>query len=76
MHDAMTLENRGVPTVVLCTDPFLNSAFRHANTFGRKDFRPLGFPHPLGGLKPEAGGGPGPRTGAGGHRDADDVLAV
>ena len=49
----MTLENRGVPTVVLCTDPFLNSAFRHANTFGRKDFRPLSFPHPLGGLKPE-----------------------
>ena len=49
----MTLENRGVPTVVLCTDPFLNSAFRHANTFGRKDFRPLGFAHPLGGLKPE-----------------------
>ncbi len=49
----MTLENRGVPTVVLCTDPFLNSAFRHANTFGRRDFRPLGFPHPLGGLKPE-----------------------
>ena len=49
----MTLENRGIPTVVLCTDPFLNSAFRHANTFGRKDFWPLGFPHPLGGLKPE-----------------------
>ena len=49
----MTLENRGIPTVVLCTDPFLNSAFRHANTFGRKDFRPLGFPHPLGGLTPD-----------------------
>ena len=49
----MTLENLGVPTVVLCTDPFLNSAFRHANTFGRRDFRPLGFPHPLGGLPPE-----------------------
>ncbi len=49
----MTLENRGIPTVVICTDPFLNSAFRHANTFGRKDFRPLGFPHPLGGLRPE-----------------------
>ena len=49
----MTLENRGVPTVVLCTDPFLNSAFRQANTFGRKDFRPLGFPHPLGGLAPD-----------------------
>ena len=49
----MTLENLGIPTVVLCTDPFLNSAFRHANTFGRRDFRPLGFPHPLGGLTPE-----------------------
>jgi len=48
----MTLENLGVPTVVLCTDPFLNSAFRHANTFGRRDFLPLGFPHPLGGLTP------------------------
>ena len=49
----MTLENLGIPTVVLCTGPFLNSAFRHANTFGRRDFRPLGFPHPLGGLAPE-----------------------
>ncbi len=49
----MTLENLGIPTVVICTDPFLNSAFRHANNFGRRDFRPLGFPHPLGGLVPE-----------------------
>ena len=49
----MTLENLGIPTVVLCTDPFLNSAFRQARTFGRPDFRPLGFPHPLGGLTPE-----------------------
>ncbi len=49
----MALENLGIPTVVICTDPFLNSAFRHARTFGRGDFRPLGFPHPLGGLTPE-----------------------
>ncbi len=49
----MTLENLGIPTVVLCTDPFLNSAFLQARTFGRPDFRPLGFPHPLGGLTPE-----------------------
>ena len=46
----MELENRGIPTVVICTDPFLNSAFRHARTFGRPEFRPLGIPHPLGGL--------------------------
>ena len=54
MHDAMTLEGKGIPTVVICTNPFLNSAQVHARTFGRTDFRPVGIPHPLGGLKPEA----------------------
>jgi hypothetical protein len=54
MHDAMTLEGKGIPTVVLCTDPFLNSAHVHARTFGRDGFLPVGIPHPLGGLKPEA----------------------
>ena len=54
MHDAMTLEGRGIPTVVICTNPFLNSARIHARTFGRTGFRPVGIPHPLGGLKPEA----------------------
>ena len=46
----MALENRGVPTVVICTEPFLDSALRHARTFGSKDFHPLGMAHPLGGL--------------------------
>jgi hypothetical protein len=46
----MTLENRGIPTVVICTQPFLNSAHVHARTFGRPGFRPVGIPHPLGGL--------------------------
>ena len=54
MHDAMALENRGIPTLVICTTPFLNSAFTHARTFGRKGFSPLGIPHPLGGITPEA----------------------
>ena len=49
----MALENRGVPTIVICTDPFLNSAYRHANVFGRKGFQPLGIPHPLGGITPD-----------------------
>lgn len=52
MHDAMTLEGKGIPTVVICTNPFLNSAHVHARTFGRTGFRPVGIPHPLGGLKP------------------------
>jgi len=54
VHDAMALENRGIPTIVICTDPFLNSAYRHAQVFGRKGFQPLGIPHPLGGITPEA----------------------
>jgi len=53
MHDAMTLERRGIPTVVICTNPFLNSAHVHARTFGRTGFRPVGIPHPLGGLQPQ-----------------------
>jgi len=49
----MALENKGVPTIVICTDPFLNSAYRHASVFGRKGFQPLGIPHPLGGITPD-----------------------
>ncbi|MFB3120435.1 MAG: hypothetical protein ACE1Y2_07910 [Stenotrophomonas maltophilia] len=50
----MELENRGVPTLVICTEPFLNSAHSHARAFGRQGFQPLGIPHPLGGITPEA----------------------
>jgi len=50
----MALENLGVPTIVICTEPFLNSAYRHAKVFGRKGFQPLGIPHPLGGITAEA----------------------
>ena len=53
MHDAMALENLGIPTVVVCTEPFLDSALLHARTFGRPNFQPVPIPHPLGGLKRE-----------------------
>ncbi len=53
MHDAMALENRGVPTVVVCTSPFLDSAHIHARMLGRSGFQPVVIPHPLGGLGPE-----------------------
>jgi len=36
----MALENKGIPTIVICTEPFLNSAFRHASVFGRKGVQP------------------------------------
>ena len=50
MHDAMSLENRGIPTVVICTGPFMDSAHLQARTFGRPGFQPVSISHPLGGL--------------------------
>ncbi len=49
----MALENRGIPTVVVCTGPFEDSALLHARTFGRPRFHPAIIPHPLGSLAPE-----------------------
>lgn len=49
----MSLENRGIPTVVVCTAPFLDSALIHAKAFGRPGFQPIIIPHPLGGLASE-----------------------
>ena len=49
----MSLENRGVPTVVVCTGPFLDSANLHARVFGRSGFQPVVVAHPLGGLRLE-----------------------
>jgi len=46
----MSLENRGIPTVVICTGPFMNSAHLQARTFGRPGFQPVSIAHPLGGL--------------------------
>ncbi|MDP6549700.1 MAG: hypothetical protein QF659_06485 [Dehalococcoidia bacterium] len=53
MHDAMALENRGIPTLVVCTAPFMDSALIHARTFGRSGFQPVSIPHPLGALDRE-----------------------
>ena len=49
----MSLENRGIPTVVICTEPFMNSATIHSQMFGRANFKPVHIPHPLGGLDTE-----------------------
>jgi hypothetical protein len=49
----MSLENRGIPTVVICTGPFLDSANIHARIYGRPGFQPVVINHPLGGIKAE-----------------------
>ena len=46
----MSLENRGIPTVVICTAPFIDSALIQSRSFGRPGFQPVSIPHPLGGL--------------------------
>ena len=46
----MTLENLGIPTLVICTQPFTNSALLQARTFGKPNFQPIEIPHPLGGI--------------------------
>jgi hypothetical protein len=53
LHDAVTLEDRGVPVAVLCTTPFLNAAAAHARLLGRGDLRAVEVPHPLVSLSAE-----------------------
>jgi hypothetical protein len=49
----MSLENRGIPTVVICTGPFVDSANIHARIYGRSGFQPIVITHPLGGIEAE-----------------------
>ena len=49
----MSLENRGIPTVVICTGPFLDSANIYARIYGRSGFQPVVITHPLGGIEAE-----------------------
>ena len=47
VHDAISLEDRGVPAVAIHTHTFLNSAVAHARAYGRPDFRSLTVPGPI-----------------------------
>ena len=53
MHDVLALEDRGIPTVLLCTEPFMNSARDHAEAFGNPDYTAVRIGHPLASLRPE-----------------------
>jgi len=54
LHDAVELEARGVPTVTLCTDAFMDSAAAHARAYGQAEARVVAVQHPLAALAPEA----------------------
>ena len=49
MHDAIELEQRGIPTVAIHTTVFMNSADAHAKAYGRPDFESLAVQHPISG---------------------------
>jgi hypothetical protein len=53
MHDVLAFEDRGIPTVLLCTEPFMNSAREHADAFGNPDYQAVRVSHPLASLPPD-----------------------
>jgi hypothetical protein len=53
MHDVLAFEDRGIPTVLLCTEPFMNSARNHAEAFGTPDYQAVRVGHPLASLTAE-----------------------
>src|SRR5437870_4941080 len=53
MHDAMACEDRGLPTVFLCTEPFMNAARDHAEACGNPDYHAVQVRYPLASLTPK-----------------------
>jgi len=49
IHDAIELERRGKPAIVLVTSAFLSLAAAEAKAFGLQSLRIVEIPHPLGG---------------------------
>jgi len=54
VHDAISLEKKGVPAAVICTEPFVSSANAMAKLGGISDYPYVVVPHPLGSLTTEA----------------------
>ena len=53
MHDAIEFEKKGVPTAVICTEPFINSAKAMSKLGGIPEYPFVVLPHPLGSLTPD-----------------------
>ncbi len=50
MHDALMLENLGLPTILLCTTGFMHTARVMAEQLGRGDYPIIEITHPIGRL--------------------------
>ncbi len=47
VHDAVRLERRGVPTVAVGTEPFVDEALEQARVLGMPDYRMVFVAHPV-----------------------------
>ncbi|MBT5872105.1 MAG: hypothetical protein HOH43_01700 [Candidatus Latescibacteria bacterium] len=53
MHDAITLEDRGIPCALICTDTFIRTADVTAESLGVKGYPYALVKHPIGRLEPD-----------------------
>ena len=53
MHDAITLEDLGIPCALICTDTFAHTADVMAENLGAAGYPYAVIDHPIGRLKPE-----------------------
>jgi hypothetical protein len=51
VHDVLAFEDRGIPTALLCTEPFMNSAREHAEAYGSPGYIAVPVGHPLASLR-------------------------
>jgi hypothetical protein len=47
LHDAIRLENLGIPTVSVATDEFATAARAQGSALGRPDYDPVYVSHPI-----------------------------
>ena len=53
MHDGSALEERGVPSVAVCTEVFFAAGKVQARVLGHSDLEPLTVAHPIQSLTPD-----------------------
>jgi hypothetical protein len=53
MHDVIACEDRGLPAVFLCTEPFMNAARDHAKACGNPYYQAVQVRYPLASLTPK-----------------------
>jgi hypothetical protein len=47
VHDVVRLEERGIPTVAVGTEPFVDEALQQARALGMPDYRMVLVEHPI-----------------------------